>query len=99
MPQNFSFTRKAAYQYGWDWGPRILTVGIWKQVGISCYNHIKLKNIHLEHEPITRNMKSVKNNVTASIGDLNPNYTYQMKVKFLLDGGLEDTVNLTTGSK
>lgn len=30
LPQNFSYTRKPAYQYGWDWGPRILTVGIWK---------------------------------------------------------------------
>lgn len=30
LPQNYSFTRKAAYQYGWDWGPRILSVGIWK---------------------------------------------------------------------
>ena len=30
LPANYSFTRKAAYQYGWDWGPRILTVGIWK---------------------------------------------------------------------
>lgn len=30
LPQNYSFSRKAAYQYGWDWGPRILTSGIWK---------------------------------------------------------------------
>lgn len=35
LPQNFSFTRKPAYQYGWDWGPRILTVGIWKKVYIT----------------------------------------------------------------
>lgn len=30
LPANYSFTRKAAYQYGWDWGPRVLSVGIWK---------------------------------------------------------------------
>jgi beta-mannosidase len=30
MPANYSFSRKAAYQYGWDWGPRLLTLGIWK---------------------------------------------------------------------
>ncbi len=26
------FTRKAPYMYGWDWGPRLLTSGIWKEV-------------------------------------------------------------------
>ncbi|HZL18050.1 MAG TPA: glycoside hydrolase family 2 protein, partial [Polyangia bacterium] len=24
------FTRKAPYQYGWDWGPRFVTSGIWR---------------------------------------------------------------------
>lgn len=26
------FTRKAGYHYGWDWGPRFVTCGIWKPV-------------------------------------------------------------------
>ena len=26
------YTRKAPYQYGWDWGPRYITIGIWKPV-------------------------------------------------------------------
>src|ERR1041385_1604389 len=26
------FTRKAAYHYGWDWGTRFVTCGIWKSV-------------------------------------------------------------------
>ena len=26
------FSRKAQYQYGWDWGPRFVTAGIWKPV-------------------------------------------------------------------
>lgn len=28
------FTRKAAYHYGWDWGPRFVTCGIWKPVSL-----------------------------------------------------------------
>jgi beta-mannosidase len=28
------YTRKAAYQYGWDWGPRFITIGIWKSVSL-----------------------------------------------------------------
>lgn len=26
------YTRKSPYMYGWDWGPRLLTSGIWKTV-------------------------------------------------------------------
>lgn len=32
------FTRKAQYQYGWDWGPRLVTCGIWKPVKLSAVN-------------------------------------------------------------
>ena len=30
LPGAYVYTRKAAYNYGWDWGPRLLTCGIWK---------------------------------------------------------------------
>lgn len=32
MPGAYAYTRKAAYEYGWDWGPRLNTCGIWKKV-------------------------------------------------------------------
>lgn len=28
------YVRKAQYQFGWDWGPRLVTCGIWKQVSL-----------------------------------------------------------------
>ena len=34
------YTRKSPYMYGWDWGPRYVTSGIWKDVYLE-YDEIK----------------------------------------------------------
>ncbi len=39
------FTRKAQYQYGWDWGPRFVTCGIWQSVLLTCWNKARLVSI------------------------------------------------------
>lgn len=31
-----SYVRKAQYHFGWDWGPRLLTAGLWKPVSLEC---------------------------------------------------------------
>ncbi|HEY3783068.1 MAG TPA: hypothetical protein VGL56_18475 [Fimbriimonadaceae bacterium] len=37
-----AFLRKAQYMYGWDWGPRLVSCGIWKPVHLLEYrNRIK----------------------------------------------------------
>ena len=32
---NRVFTRKAQFQYGWDWGPKLNTMGIWKDISLQ----------------------------------------------------------------
>ena len=32
------FTRKAPYSYGWDWGIRMVTCGIWRPVSLRLYD-------------------------------------------------------------
>ena len=39
------FTRKAQYQYGWDWGPRFVTCGIWRGVKLKCWKHAKINQV------------------------------------------------------
>lgn len=35
LPDRRAFTRIAPYQQGWDWGPKLPTCGIWKEVYIT----------------------------------------------------------------
>jgi len=47
------YTRKAAYQYGWDWGPRFLTIGIWKPVRLETWDSVRIENFHVRQAKIT----------------------------------------------
>lgn len=40
------FVRKAQYQFGWDWGPRFVTAGIWKKVQLKFWNSATIGNIN-----------------------------------------------------
>ncbi|RKS97713.1 beta-mannosidase [Chryseobacterium defluvii] len=55
MPESpRSFVRKAQYQFGWDWGPRLVTAGIWKDVKLSFWNTAKLENVKVEQKKLTK---------------------------------------------
>jgi beta-mannosidase len=42
------FVRKAQYQFGWDWAPRLPTVGIWKDVSLLRYTEARIKRFHFK---------------------------------------------------
>ena len=49
-----SFTRKAAYQFGWDWGPRFVTSGIWKDVKINTWNTGRITAVFVQTNAIEK---------------------------------------------
>lgn len=49
-----SFVRKAQYQFGWDWGPRLVTAGIWKDVKLNFWNTARLDHIKIEQKILTK---------------------------------------------
>lgn len=42
-----SFTRKAQYHYGWDWGPKLLSCGIWKPVKLIARESCSLLSMRI----------------------------------------------------
>ncbi|WP_454046354.1 beta-mannosidase [Chryseobacterium sp. Marseille-Q8038] len=60
MPESpRSFVRKAQYQFGWDWGPRLVTAGIWKDVQLEFWNNAKIITV-----------KDIQNTTSKAINDL-----------------------------
>ena len=40
------FTRKAQFQYGWDFAPRFVTCGIWKPIKLITWNQLKVESVY-----------------------------------------------------
>ena len=53
------FSRKAGYHFGWDWGPRFVTSGIWRKISLRAWSGARLADLHI-----------VQNGVTAEEADL-----------------------------
>ncbi|MDR3737912.1 MAG: glycoside hydrolase family 2 protein, partial [Terracidiphilus sp.] len=48
------YTRKAPYQYGWDWGPRYVTQGIWRPVRLEAWDALRIEDFHIQQQRIAR---------------------------------------------
>ena len=48
-----SFTRKAAYHFGWDWGPRLVSSGIFQTVELHAWNSARIIDIHHDINELT----------------------------------------------
>jgi beta-mannosidase len=42
--------RKAPCQFGWDWGPQLPPIGIWKDIRLEGYSKAQLAEVHLRQE-------------------------------------------------
>ncbi len=47
------YTRKAPYHYGWDWGPRLVTSGIWKPVYLQAWDQAILRDFTIRQNHVT----------------------------------------------
>ncbi len=52
----WNLSRKAAYHFGWDWGPKFITCGIWKSVYLECHENHRPLEIQLFTEQISEKL-------------------------------------------
>ena len=39
------FARTAGFEYGWDWGPRLVTFGIWRPVVLETWSDLRIADV------------------------------------------------------
>jgi beta-mannosidase len=47
------YMRTAGYEYGWDWGPKLVTMGIWRPARLEAWDEARIANLHIEQNSVT----------------------------------------------
>ncbi len=54
-----TYIRKPAYEYGWDWGPRFVTSGIWRQVRIEAWDKARIADFAIRQRDVSREVAHI----------------------------------------
>ncbi|WP_141503926.1 beta-mannosidase [Paenibacillus luteus] len=88
------FARKAPYHYGWDWGPRFVTSGIWREARLEGWSVSRITDIHIQQNQVTALAASLTANV-----EIEAEHAWSGKLKLSTEGlTWEQQVTLEPGS-
>lgn len=48
------FARKAGYHYGWDWGPRLVTSGVWRPIELVLWNDVRIDDVYTRQQTTSK---------------------------------------------
>lgn len=81
---NRIFTRKAQFQYGWDWGPKLNVSGIWRDVNLETWDDFKIEDIYVEQTVLNDSIARCILNVSVS-SEAKSHVTYDIYVNDTLN--------------
>jgi beta-mannosidase len=61
------FSRKAQYHFGWDWGPRFVTSGIYRPIKLLFWNNATIENVRFEQKELSNNLAKVNFSFTINV--------------------------------
>lgn len=47
------FMRKPGYHFGWDWGPRLVSIGIWRPVQLRFWKSARLEDVFFRQDTLS----------------------------------------------
>ncbi len=57
------YSRKAPYHFGWDWGMRLVQMGIWRPVSLTFYDNMRIDDFFVEQVSVTDKLAEIVNHI------------------------------------
>jgi len=92
-----TYVRKAAYEYGWDWGPRFATSGIWRPARLEAWDKVRIADFAIRQRDVSREVAHLDAEVEVEAASAGP---AKVSVQYTADGKpaiLTSNVNVHAG--
>lgn len=88
------YTRKAGYHFGWDWGPRLVSSGLWRPVYLAVWDDARIANLQLKQNSVSEKEASL-----TAIFEIEANADNEATVTIQNDGNelARTNIKLTKG--
>ncbi|MDT8347876.1 MAG: glycoside hydrolase family 2 protein, partial [Flavobacteriaceae bacterium] len=80
------FSRKAQFQYGWDWGPKLNTAGIWREVHLESWNNAKIEDVYIRQVFLTDELAQLEAEIEIAAFE-----TTEVDLEILVSGNVIHT--------
>jgi beta-mannosidase len=67
-----TYIRKPAYEYGWDWGPRFVTSGIWKPVRLEAWDKVRIADFAIRQRDVSKEVAHLDAEVEVEAASAGP---------------------------
>ena len=57
---NRHYVRKAQYNFGWDWGPKLITCGVWRPIKINAWNDQAISSLEAHNQDLAYSNPAIK---------------------------------------
>jgi len=89
LPQGFwinysterAYARKASYSFGWDWTPRIATIGIWRPVYLRAWSGNRIESVHIDTESIDKTNNTARLKIKVSLTNENSGLSFHLTLR------------------
>ncbi len=81
------YLRKAPCQFGWDWGPRLPTIGIWKNITLEGYSKARINDVRISQDH-KNGLVNIEVQVNVERWGKNP-----LNVEVIVDGKMDNPDN------
>lgn len=89
------YTRKAPYHFGWDWGPRIVTCGIWRPVYLLEWSDVVLDEVQIYQDSVSDELAQLRGAMRYRAKE---NEEYTFVIRDAITDSVLNSINVATSA-